>query len=103
MGGGRKALVQCAAMPWIRHKLRDSEVWARVDDSGALVPDGAGRVEVLYKAVPGAKVYRASARNLVPMGGDPVEIEAGPAAEPPAPKTGSSTRGALPAAPANAI
>jgi len=89
-------------MPWIRHKLRDSEVWARVDDSGALVPDGAGRVEVLYKAVPGAKVYRASARNLVPLGGDPVEIEAGPAAEPPAPKAVKSAPTTA-AAPANAI
>jgi ribonuclease HI len=95
-------------MPWIRHKLRDSEVWARVDDSGALVPDGAGRVEVLYKAVPGAKVYRASARNLVPVGGDPVEIEAGPAAEPPAPRATAAAGGSRGApmatpAPANAI
>jgi ribonuclease HI len=81
-------------MPWIRYKLRDSEVWARVDDSGALVPDEAGRVEVVYKAVPGAKVYRAAARNLAPAGGEAVEIEVGAAAEPPAPK--KSATGASP-------
>jgi ribonuclease HI len=91
-------------MPWIRYKLRDSEVWARVDDSGALVPDEAGRVEVVYKAVPGAKVYRAAARNLTPAGGEAVEIEVGAAAEPPAPK--KSATGASPVTgkiPADAI
>jgi ribonuclease HI len=87
-------------MPWIRHKLRDSEVWARIDDAGQLASDEAGRVEVVYKPVPGAKVYRAAARNLVPAGGEPVEIEVGAAAEPPAPKksaTGASPMGAVPA------
>jgi ribonuclease HI len=78
-------------MPWIRYKLRDSEVWARIDDAGTLMSDDAGRVEVVYKAVPGAKVYRAAARNLVPAGGDPVDIEVGVAAEPPAPKKPSAT------------
>jgi len=61
-------------MPWMRHRLRDGEVWAKVDDNGALVTDRDGRVEVVYKAVPDAKVYRAGARNLVALGGDPIEL-----------------------------
>jgi len=64
-------------MPWMRYKLRDAEVWAKVDASGALVPDAGGRVEVVYKNQPGAKVYRAGAKNLTPLGGDAIEIEAG--------------------------
>jgi ribonuclease HI len=48
-------------MPWRLHKLRGTDVWARVDDGGALVAEG-GRVDVVYK--PGGKVYRAGARNL---------------------------------------
>lgn len=69
-------------MPWMRHKLRDAEVWAKVDAAGALIADAGGRVEVVYKNQPGAKVYRAGAKNLVPLGGEAVEIEAGePAAD----------------------
>jgi ribonuclease HI len=64
-------------MPWMRHKLRDAEVWAKVDAGGALVPESDGRVEIVYKNQPGAKVYRAGAKNLVALGGEPVEIEVG--------------------------
>src|SRR5262245_53980130 len=78
-------------MPWMRHKLRDSEVWAKVDASGKLAADGDGRVEVVYKNAPGAKVYRASARNLVPAGGEAIEIEAGDSAEPTEKKKRSGT------------
>jgi len=63
-------------MPWMRHRLRDAEVWAKVDDNGALVTDRDGRVEVVYKAVPDAKVYRAGARNLVALGGETIELAA---------------------------
>lgn len=80
-------------MPWIRHRLRDADVWARVDNSGALVTDRDGRVEIVYKPEPGAKVYRAGARNLSMPSGEPVEFEAGEVAAPSAPK----------APPANAI
>jgi ribonuclease HI len=62
---------------WLKHRLRDADVWAKVDDKGALVTDRDGRVEIVYKAAPGAKVYRAGARNLVAVGGEPIEIEAG--------------------------
>jgi ribonuclease HI len=83
-------------MPWMPHRLRDADVWARVDAAGKLIED-AGRVEVVYKAAPGAKVYRAGARNLTPLPGPIVDFEAGePAAEKP-------KAGAQPAAPANAI
>jgi ribonuclease HI len=76
-------------MPWMRHQLRDAEVWAKVDDKGALVTDRDGRVEVVYKAVAEAKVYRAGARNLTALGGEPVEIAtaAAPAAAAPADDT----------------
>jgi len=88
-------------MPWMPHKLRDSDVWARVDDNGALVVDRDGRVEVVYKAVPGAKVYRAAGRNLVSSGGAAVEIEVGdPAPAPPAKPQG---RGEAATVSANAI
>ena len=69
-------------MPWIRHRLRDADVWAKVDNSGALVTDRDGRVEIVYKAETGAKVYRAGARNLTSPSGEPLEIEVGEAAPP---------------------
>jgi len=64
-------------MPWQPHKLRDSDVWAEVDAAGALVTDASGRVAVLYKAVDGAKVYRAGARNLTPLPGPVLTLTAG--------------------------
>jgi ribonuclease HI len=64
-------------MPWMPHRLRDSDVWARVDTAGTLVKDNDGRVEVIYKPAPGAKVYRAGARNLTALAGPPVEVEVG--------------------------
>jgi len=86
-------------MPWMRHKLRDAEVWAKVDAAGTLVADKDGRVEIVYKAAPGAKVYRAGSRNLVALGGDAVEIEVGE----PAPPKGGTGAAAPTAAPADAI
>jgi ribonuclease HI len=85
-------------MPWLRHRLRDDEVWAKVDAGGALITDSAGRVEIVYKPTSGAKVYRASARNLTAApGSEPVDLEPGPPAEP-RPRAGSG-----PGAPADAI
>ncbi len=81
-------------MPWIRHRLRDADVWARVDASGALVKDAAGRVEIVYKPVAGARVYRAGARNLSPSTGSdnpPIEIEVG---EPAPERNGTAAPGA---------
>jgi ribonuclease HI len=69
-------------MPWLRHRLRDADVWAKVDANAALVKDSDGRVEIVYKAAPGARVYRAGARNLTPApGSEPVDLEPGPPAE----------------------
>ena len=76
-------------MPWIRHRLRDADVWAKVDATGALVKDEGGRVEIVYKPVAGARVYRAGARNLTPSSGSdnpPIEIEVGE----PAPERGKA-------------
>ena len=68
-------------MPWIRHRLRDADVWAKVDAQGVLLKDAGGRVEIVYKPVSGARVYRAGARNLSPVerGAEnpPLEIEVG--------------------------
>jgi ribonuclease HI len=69
-------------MPWMRHRLRDTEVWARVGADGTPITDRTGRVEIVYRSEPGAKTYRASARNLTPLGGEAIEIEiAAPVAE----------------------
>src|SRR5215467_7189862 len=85
-------------MPWLRHRLRDADVWARVDDNAALIKDPDGRVEIVYKPVGGARVYRAGARNLTPApGSEPVDFEPGEPAEPRAPD-GRDARGARGAA-----
>jgi ribonuclease HI len=90
-----------APMPWLRHRLRDADVWAKVDATGALVTDRDGRVEIVYKAASGAKVYRAGARNLTPVaGGELVELEPG---EPAAPAAKADKARAPGAAPENAI
>lgn len=78
-------------MPWSRHKLREADVWAKVDIQGSLVRDSDGRVEVVYKAADGAKVYRAGAKNLVPTGDAPVELQVGE----PAPSTAKNPEPAL--------
>ncbi|HEY5924980.1 MAG TPA: ribonuclease H [Kofleriaceae bacterium] len=65
-------------MPWIKHRLRDADVWAKVDPAGALVTDRDGRVEIVYKPAAGAKVYRAGARNLsLVAGAAPLDFEPG--------------------------
>lgn len=58
-------------MRWVKRKLRDTEVFARVDESGALAERG-GRVEIVYKLAPAAKVYRAASRNLEHAGDDEI-------------------------------
>ena len=98
-------------MPWLRHRLRDADVWAKVDDSSALVKDPDGRVEIVYQPNPGARVYRAGARNLAPVpASEPVDFVPGPAAEArpepsaAAPKpAGAAGKSSQRQAPANAI
>ena len=92
-------------MPWMPHRLRDADVWAKVDASGVLLKDADGRVEIVYKAADGAKVYRAGARNLTPVAGTLVEFAAGEAApEKSDAKSAKAKPGVLPATPAeNAI
>jgi ribonuclease HI len=95
-------------MPWLRHRLRDADVWAKVDANAALIKDSTGRVEIVYKAAPGARIYRAGASNLTPTSGsEPVEIDAGEPAEakpaaPGRPASGSKAASAA-VAPADAI
>ena len=82
-------------MPWAPHRLRDAEVYARVDESGRLVADGTGRVEVVYKPAAGAKVYRAAAANLAPVPGRPtLELDVSAPPEAPRPATPPGRTGA---------
>lgn len=94
-------------MPWLRHRLRDADVWAKVDAGRALIKDPTGRVEIVYKAAPGARIYRAAGSNLSPApGSEPLEFAAGePAETKPAPgrPTNGSKAAPTAAAPANAI
>jgi len=104
-------------MPWMPHRLRDAEVWAKVDAAGALIKDADGRVEIVYKPADGAKVYRAGARNLTATSGTPLDFEAGerapekvdakattaPGTKAAVGKVSSTKSGAIPAAPENAI
>ena len=100
-------------MPWKRHLLRDAEVWAEVDAAGALVADEAGRVAIVYKREPNAKVYRAGGRNLGAVAGATVEPDLGgggaaptkaPGAAAPRARTGKAGPGRLgDAAPADAV
>jgi len=91
-------------MPWIKYRLRDADVWAKADASGALVTDRDGRVDIVYKPVDGAKTYRAASRNLTPVpDATPVDLAPGdPAPEKTAAKPVSKS-GAPDAAPADAI
>lgn len=93
------------SVPWMKHRLRDQEVYAKVDTAGALVTDRDGRVDVVYKAMPGAKVYRAGARNLTPLGGAAIDIEVGEPAPDKSDKKKADPTGkaAAAGAPANAI
>lgn len=90
-------------MAWKPYKLRDADVWARVDERGALVTDPAGRVDVIYKVSAAGKLYRAAAQNLAERAGPTVELpEEPPAAEPPA-KRGAAGRGPAVDVPADAL
>ena len=83
-------------MPWLPFKLRDSDVWARVDERGELVAGSDGRVDVVYKAVPGAKLYRAGGRNLVRRPGEAIELEPGDPAPPSPKKSNTAELGRIP-------
>jgi ribonuclease HI len=92
-------------MPWIKHRLRDQDVWAKSDASGGLVTDRDGRVEIVYKPVAGAKTYRAGARNLSLVPGvAPIDFEPGGAApEKPAASANTSTSAGPASAPDDAV
>lgn len=51
-------------MSWQKAQFKGKQVWASVSASGVLVVDG-GRVAMRYSASSGAKIYRASAANVV--------------------------------------
>jgi len=51
-------------MLWIKRQLRGNRVYVRARADGEPAADTRGMVEIVYKLAPGAKVYRASARNL---------------------------------------
>ncbi|HTM23089.1 MAG TPA: ribonuclease H [Kofleriaceae bacterium] len=71
-------------MPWIRRKLRDALVYVRARADGQPDAGRDGRVDVMYQLRPGAKLYRASARNLAATG-DPADDAVLPDPDAPAP------------------
>ena len=79
-GGHITPLVGCA-MPWIRHRLRDADVWAKVDAQCALVRTRPGASRSSTRRRGGARVYRAGGAqpHTVARGPDraPIEIEVG--------------------------
>jgi ribonuclease HI len=88
-------------MRWIRRNLRGNAVYVRLGDSGEVAAGPDGRVDVIYRLLPGAKVYRASIRNLEPTGDPaderPVEADVGE------PQAAGGTRRAPAEPPADAI
>jgi ribonuclease HI len=62
--------LRTSAVPWLKVNLRGQKVLARVDAGGAFVAEG-GRVEIRYRPTD-ARVYRAGARNLERIEGEPV-------------------------------
>ncbi len=92
-------------MPWMPHRLRDADVWAKVDANGDLIKDATGRVEIVYKPADGAKVYRAGSRNLTAVAGTPVDFTSGePAPEKPDAKADAKGKpGVLPATPPGTV
>jgi len=93
-------------MPWIRRKLRGTNVFVKTDAAGKPAVDGA-LVEIVYRLDGEPRVYRASVRNLEATG-DPADEQPreGPACTTPAPrqnptptptpKAASRKRGAAP-------
>jgi ribonuclease HI len=69
-------------MAWLAKTLRGNTVYARVNDKGELESDSSGRVDIVYKLSEGAKLYRASSRNLMdsdnPEHATPVECDIAP-------------------------
>jgi ribonuclease HI len=88
-------------MPWKPHRLRDSEVWVRIDEAGQMVSDSDGRVDVIYKASNGAKVYRAASRNLAPRDGAVITVTVGEPAMESATAATTATSNGRPAKSAN--
>lgn len=62
-------------MRWVPRTLRGKDVFARVDGQGKLLAGRDGRVEIVYQPRPGAKVYRAAARNLEGESAEVLEFE----------------------------
>lgn len=51
-------------MPWVRRLLRGSEVFVRAGEDGTPAKGPDGRVDIVYKLVASAKIYRAALGNL---------------------------------------
>ncbi len=84
------------SMPWIARKLRGTKVFARIGEDGTPEASKDGRVDIIYNLSPGAKVYRASLRNLEetgdPADDSPIRLELDESAA--AGKAGSKTKSA---------
>lgn len=80
-------------MAWVRVNFKGKRVWAQVGVTGELVVEG-GRVPIRYSDKPGAKVYNAGGANISRIDGEnPVDLEAGVAAEPRPSSSAGGSRG----------
>jgi ribonuclease HI len=59
-------------MPWARANFKDGQVWAEVDDTGALAVR-SGRVAVRYTDKAGAKEYSAGSAGVTLVAGGPAK------------------------------
>ena len=59
-------------MGWKRSTFKDKQVWAEVDEDGALAV-ASGRVAIRYSPRAGAKIYRAGATRVTPTEDAPTE------------------------------
>ena len=75
-------------MPWVKARLRGTQVFARADASGAL---GDGAIEIRYK-LGDARAYRAQARNLQVIAGEILDDASFPEAEFAAPKAAGAAK-----------
>jgi len=87
-------------MPWVRAKLRDQTVYARVDERGQLLTE-SGRVEVRYRPRDG-RLYRAGARNVEILDPTPLPDDTCGPAEAVSPSSGGARPGTA-QAPAAAV
>lgn len=78
-------------MPWRPYKLNAKDCWARVDETGALVTNQRGLVDVIYKVASSSKIYSGKPTNLIERPGEIAQLDVDPAEAAPAPSASAAT------------